>query len=55
MQENINIKKTDKNTIFDKRTVEISSERPGNYPGCVLLKKMSIFFRFLHLNPYERI
>ena len=31
-----NIKKTDKNTIFDKRTVKISVERPGNYPKCVL-------------------
>ena len=31
-----NIKKTYKNTIFDKRTVEISLERPGNYTTCVL-------------------
>ena len=31
-----NIKKTDKNIIFDNRTVEISSERPGNYPKCML-------------------
>ena len=37
MQENEKIlKTTDKNTIFDNRTVEISSERPGNYPKCML-------------------
>ena len=37
MQENKkNTEKTNKNSIFDNRTVEISSERPGSYPKCVL-------------------
>ena len=37
MQENEkNIKKIGKNAIFDKKTVEISSKRPGNYPKCML-------------------
>ena len=27
-----NIKKIGKTTIFDMKTVKISSERPGNYP-----------------------
>ena len=34
-----NIKKDGKNAIFDKKTIEISSERPGNYPKCVLLPR----------------
>ena len=25
-----------KYAIFDKKTVDISSERPGNYPKCML-------------------
>ena len=31
-----NIKKIGKNAVFDKKIVEISSERPGDYPKCVL-------------------
>ena len=37
MQENEkHIKKIGKNAIFDKKIVEISSERPGYYSKCVL-------------------
>ena len=31
-----NIRKISKNAVFDKKTIEIASERPGNYPKCVL-------------------
>ena len=41
-----NIKKTDKKTIFDIRTVEISSERPGNYPKCVLWPRCQFGLEF---------
>ena len=41
-----NIKKTDKNTIFDKRTVKISLERPGNYPKCVLWPRCQFGLEF---------
>ena len=34
-----NIKKITQNAIFNKKTVEISSERPGNYPKCVLFSR----------------
>ena len=37
MQENEkNIKSIGKYAIFDKKTVDISSERPGNYPKYML-------------------
>ena len=37
MQENEkNIKSIGKYTIFDKKTVDISSERMVNYPKCML-------------------
>ena len=37
MQENEkNIKSIGKNAIFDKKTVDICLERPGNYPKCML-------------------
>ena len=36
MQEFKKNKKIDKNAIFDKKTVAISSKRAGNYPKYVL-------------------
>ena len=39
MQENdknYNCKKICKNTIVNKKTLERSSDKPGNYPRCVL-------------------
>ena len=42
-----NIKKTDKNTIFDNITVEISSKRPSNYPKCVLWPRCQSGFDFI--------
>ena len=41
-----NIKKNDKNTIFDNITVEISLERPGNYPKCVLWPRYQFGLEF---------
>ena len=37
MEENENnIKKIGKNAVFDKKIVEIFSQKLGNYPKCVL-------------------
>ena len=48
MQENKkNIKSIGKYVIFDKQTVEISSQRPGNYPKCVLWPRCQFGLEFM--------
>ena len=41
-----NTEKTDKNSIFDNRTIEISSDTPGNHPKCVLWPRYQFGLEF---------
>ena len=40
------VKKICKNTIVNKKTLERSSDKPGNYPRCVLWKKYRLGLDF---------
>ena len=47
MQENDKIgKKIGKNTIFNKKTFERSSDKPGNYPICMLWQRCRLGLDF---------
>ena len=47
MQENDKIvKKIGKNTIFNRKTLERSSDKPGNYPICMLWQRCRLGLDF---------